>query len=65
MVAYPIHHSMPKRAQGKRDIEFQIQAQVLQLNEDDQVATEKTEKAEEAEKVEKVQETESTEKEEL
>ena len=59
MVAYPIHHSMPKRAQGSRDIEFQIQAQVLQLNEGEEVATEKAEKAE------KVEETESTEKEEL
>jgi hypothetical protein len=53
---------MPKRAQGKRDIEFQIQAQVLQLNEGEEVATEKAEKVE---KVEKVEETESTEKEEL
>ncbi|KAH6617504.1 hypothetical protein F5144DRAFT_457507, partial [Chaetomium tenue] len=43
VVAYPIHHSMPKRARGERDIEFQIQAQVLQLNEGEEAATEKTE----------------------
>ncbi|KAH6842345.1 hypothetical protein B0I37DRAFT_195996 [Chaetomium sp. MPI-CAGE-AT-0009] len=74
VIAYPIQHSLPKRAQGKRDIEFQVQAQVLQLNEGEEVATEdaektekveKVEKAAKAEKAEKVEETESTEKEEL
>ncbi|KAK3291568.1 uncharacterized protein B0H64DRAFT_366921 [Chaetomium fimeti] len=68
VIAYPIHHSFPKRAQGKREIEFQIQAQVLQLNEGETLETEQAENVEEAEKVEKaekVEETESTEKEEL
>ena len=56
MVAYPVHHSIPKRSKGLRDIEFQVKAQVLKLNEGEDAAADaeevvqKTEKVEEAEK---------------
>jgi hypothetical protein len=55
VVAYPVHHSVPKRSKGLRDIEFKVKAQVLKLNEGEN-ATEGGEEAEKkAEKVEEVE----------
>jgi hypothetical protein len=71
VVAYPVHYTWPKRGQGLRDIEFQVKAQVLQLNEGENAPetaeigeTEEAEKVEET-KSEKVEEAKSAEKEEL
>lgn len=74
VVAYPVHYTFAKRGQNKRDIEFQVKAEVLKLNEGEDAAevgaAEKTEEAEKVEKAEeakseKAEDTKSAEKEEL
>jgi hypothetical protein len=54
VVAYPVSHTKPRRFQDKRDMEIEITAEVLKLNEGED-AEEADEKVEEkvAEKVEK------------
>lgn len=64
VVAYPVHYTWPRRGQGKRDIEFQVKAQVLKLNEGETApgTAEIGENAQEAEKVEEAEKAEETEK---
>lgn len=74
VVAYPVHYTWPKRAQGLRNIEFQVKAEVLKLNEGENAPgtaelgeTEEAEKVEEAEepKAQEAEDTKSAQKEEL
>ncbi|KAK3305209.1 uncharacterized protein B0T15DRAFT_191318 [Chaetomium strumarium] len=56
VVAYPVHHSLPKRSQNMRDMEFTVKAQVLKLKEgEDAEGVEAVQKAEETQNVEEVQ----------
>ncbi|KAK4232719.1 Glucarate dehydratase [Achaetomium macrosporum] len=58
VVAYPVHHSLPKRSQNKRDMEFTVKAQVLKLKEGENAedVEEAAQKTEETEKVERAEE---------
>jgi len=62
VVGFPVKHSNAKRSQNKRDIEFEIKAQVLKLNEGEDAAEDVEEVAEKTEKVEKVEKVEKAEK---
>jgi hypothetical protein len=61
VVAYPVHHSLPKRSQNMREMEFTVKAQVLKLKEGENAedvqpisqTTEESQKVEQAEGVEK------------
>lgn len=68
VIAYPINYTGPKRSDGKRDIEFTVKAEVLELKAGETVeAAETIEKAEKVEKVEEAAEKaeEAAEKDEL
>ena len=58
VIAYPINYTGPKRSDGKRDIEFTVKAEVLELKAGETVeqAAETVEKTEKVEKVEEAAE---------
>ena len=55
VIAYPVDHTLAKRSQNQREIEFQIKAEVLELKAGGgaEETVEKTEKVEEAKSAEK------------
>lgn len=64
VVGFPVTRTKPKRDHSQRDMEFEIKAQVLKLNEGEDAAEDAEEVVEKTEKAEKA-EAKSAEKDEL